>query len=306
MCRGGVAAAVQPAQRHASDTCRVQQVWSWNFDDEFEQLVAATSDGGPGAILAFDVTLPGDVAGGQGPGLCSTDHGTLRRSVALLRPMQLGIAVASDEGAISGAWSFGLHFDASVDLHTEAALGSLAAAGVDFRRHAAQGVDAARLGARLRASPLLGSRPEGPRWVTRAGTPNLGHLLGLATGCPLPSDAAAFSAGLSELCPQRAELAGSVSPPAPSPIPCAGCSALELLEAYLQRRRRASAWLDGAASAAEPTALVEQAGGARAGTASSDDLNASTQGPPAGALGARAASPQCWARAARAAMSVQP
>lgn len=294
MCRGG-----SGATGHSRGTCQARQVWSPNLEEEFAGLLAALSASGPGAILAFDITLPGALDDGQASGVCPTPHRRLCKSVALLQPLQLGVAIASDEGALAGAWNFNLLFDVTVDHHTQAALASLVAAGIDFQMHAGEGVDAARLKALLRASPLLGGHQDGPWWVTFAGT-NMGHLLKLVTGRALPKDAETFNAVLSTLWPQRTELADGSDRKGSGCSACAGCGALDAMELYLQRRQRAGAWLSGI-SPPPPRAIA-----APIGEANGDDLYGDTQDVPIAAQGLHAAAAGCWARAARAAMYGQP
>mmetsp|Transcript_79456 Transcript_79456/g.233526 ORF Transcript_79456/g.233526 Transcript_79456/m.233526 type:complete len:300 (+) Transcript_79456:121-1020(+) len=299
MCRQGAADA-QSVQPRIHGTSQVREVWSSNFLDELEWLLAASAASGPGAILAFDIMLPGELDVGLAPGADPGSHRALRRSVTLLRPLQLGIALGGDEGMPPEVWNFNLQFDAAVDLYTEAALTSLARAGVNFQRHAAQGIDAAQLGAHLRTSPLVGGNPDAPWWVTLKGTSNMGQLFKLVTGQPLPSDDSTFHDGLAAHFPQRTELMGCTSDARHGAdrqgrwaVPCAGCSALDLFNQYSQRRHRACAWLNGIA--AVPTA-------SRQGQDSEELPESSGQQSPE----LRAASPGSWAGAARRAMAVQP
>merc|ERR1719261_118178 len=100
-------------------------------------------------------------------------------NVDQLRPIQVGCAVASTDGVLRGVWNFNLQFDVATDLHTEASVAFLSAAGVDFPRHAVEGIEASRLGERLARSALVGQHSKCPWWVTFSGAYDFGYLLKL-------------------------------------------------------------------------------------------------------------------------------
>jgi len=83
----------------------------------------------------------------------------------------------------------------------------LRAAGIDFPRHAKEGIEAATLGRRLAGSVLVGQHGRVPWWVTFSGNYDLGYLLKLLTSNrPLPRDFGTFDVALSTFCPRRHEL----------------------------------------------------------------------------------------------------
>jgi len=114
--------------------------------------------------------------------------------------------VAGVDGELRGVWNFNILFDTAVDLHTEASVAFLTDAGVDFPRHAVEGIDLAVFGMRLASSPLVGSHASTPWWVTFAGSYDLGYLLKILTDSPLPADVGDFDATLAAFCPSRYEL----------------------------------------------------------------------------------------------------
>jgi len=185
----------------------VRDVWAWNFDVEFDELLTAASTCGPGgATLALDTEFPGffiDVPASAGR---VPKHQALCENVDNLRPIQVGVAVAREDGSVMGAWCFNLRFDINVDLHTEASVKFLVEAGVDFPRHAREGIEASVIGKRLAASSLVGRAGSRPHWVTFQGMYDLGYLLKLLTNWPMPSDASAFEDTLDAFCPRRCEL----------------------------------------------------------------------------------------------------
>lgn len=187
----------------------VHEVWAWNLDKEFGELVAAASDG---SIVAIDMEFPGflrqqprsDVPGAQ-----AARYQALRENVDHLRPIQLGVAVAGQDGVLRGVWSFNLQFNLNVDLHTEKSVAFLRAAGIDFQRLASEGIEATALGLRLAGSRLVDRRHGRtlPRWVTFSGTYDFGYLVKLLTANkPLPYSSNAYDAQLEVFCPNRHEL----------------------------------------------------------------------------------------------------
>merc|ERR1712196_133120 len=125
----------------------------------------------------------------------------MRENVNLLKPIQLGIAVATADGLILGAWSFNMHFDADADLYAPASMRFLTNAGIDFRQHAAAGIDAMQLGHALCHSPLTGTHALSPLWVTFSGDYDLGYLVKLLSGRRLPQEMETFNDMLAVSCP---------------------------------------------------------------------------------------------------------
>lgn len=199
--RGRSFAAIALAE---SSNCEVHDVWSWNFDIEFASLLTAAS--ASSVILAFDVEFPGFIRQEPRTGPRSVRYQVLRENVDRLRPIQLGMAIASLDGELLGVWSFNLRFDVDVDLHSAKSVAFLRAAGIDFPRHAAEGIEASVFGERLAASDLVGWHARAPCWVTFAGFYDFGYLLRMLTRDKLPQTFQGFNATLSTYCPRRHEL----------------------------------------------------------------------------------------------------
>lgn len=173
---------------------------------EFFAFLETLRAAGLGALVALDTEFPGCVR--DGPWMASREeqYNALRCNVDLLRPIQVGLAVATEDGMVLGAWSFNLHFDLAKDLHTDSAVAFLRAAGLDFARHAAEGIDSALLGQLLAASPFMGNIRYPPAWITFSGFCDLGYLMKLLTSAPLPRSIADFDKMLESFCPRRHEL----------------------------------------------------------------------------------------------------
>lgn len=182
------------------------EVWDWNLNVEFDAMVAAVKSG-KSSIVALDTEFPGFLRGGCRTVPRDVRYQTLRENVDRLRLIQVGLAVAGTDGSLRGVWNFNLQFDVTVDLHTESAVNFLRRAGIDFDRHAHQGIEAKSLGWRLARSCLVGAHPGTPLWVTFTGEYDFGFLLKLMTcDLPLPHSSGTFDALLATFCPKRHEL----------------------------------------------------------------------------------------------------
>jgi len=192
----------------ASAVRAVREVWAWNLHQEFLALLSVLQAAGPGTIAALDTEFPGVLQEGAWKKARNVQYKAMKDSVDLLNPIQLGLALASANGRILGAWTFNLLFDLRYDLHTDASVNFLSAAGIDFPRHACEGIDSKVLGAMLSSSPLVSTARDAtpPAWLTFSGSYDLGYLLKLLSPPPLPRDHDEFDAALARLCPQCYEL----------------------------------------------------------------------------------------------------
>lgn len=201
-----MAPVVPLPRRRTCGNRRISEVWSWNFDAEFGELLAAVSACGEGAILALDTEFPGFLREEPPSASKAIRYEYLRENCDFLRPIQLGIAVCTRDGVLFGTWSFNLCFDMAVHLHTQASVTFLSAAGLDFPRHAAEGIDPAVIGRRIASSQLVGRSGCQPRWVTFAGWYDFGYMIRLLTGWNLPVTLSEYNVMLEAFFPRRYEL----------------------------------------------------------------------------------------------------
>lgn len=189
----------------ASVVRQVRDVWAWNLQSELLALLAALRAAGPGATVALDTEFPGalDETAWKASSR-DVRYKAMKESVDLLSPIQVGLALGGADGRLLGAWTFNLLYDLRQDLHTDAAVHFLSAAGIDFPRHAAEGIDRQILGTLLARTPLVGAAS--PTWLTFSGLYDLGYLLKLLTPDPLPCDVSGFDDALAKFCPQKLEL----------------------------------------------------------------------------------------------------
>lgn len=183
--------------------CEIFEVWAWNFESEFSQLLSAMS--GDDVVLAMDTEFAGFMREEKQFAKPLVRYAALRQNCDHLRPIQLGISVADGDGTVRGTWCFNLLFNVWTDLYTEASMNFLAAAGLDFQRHASEGIDPVTIGPRLLASPLGGGASK-HRWVTFQGAYDFGYMLRLLTGRRLPANLSYFEELQVSFFPNRYEL----------------------------------------------------------------------------------------------------
>lgn len=183
----------------------IVDVWSWNFDAEFGELLATVSACGDDVTLALDTEFPGFLLEEKQTAKPSARYEALRQNCDNLRPIQLGVSVAGADGHLAGTWCFNLFFDVETDLQTDESIAFLRAAGLDFPRHAREGISLATMGRRLAASPLVGLSAR-PCWVTFQGWYDFGYVLRLITNWRLPPNLNAFEDLQAAYFPNRSEL----------------------------------------------------------------------------------------------------
>lgn len=188
-----------------TDAILVRDVWAPNFDVEMSAFIAAASVAGPAGFLAMDMEFPGFLRQEPVFASSSNQYRAMRGNVDVLRPVQVGMAIARGSGELLGAWSFNLHFNVAEDHHSEVAIAFLASAGIDFPRHAAEGIGRSRFSEALAACSLVGT-PQGPLLTTFAGLYDLGYLVNLLTQQSLPCNLSTFESVLCSVCPHRCEL----------------------------------------------------------------------------------------------------
>lgn len=231
--------------------CLLHDVWSWNFQYEWEAFMSILSEKAHPerpVMVALDTEFPGFLLEDHPFAPRSARYTALRENVDYLWPIQFGLAVADSDGAPLGAWTFNLSFNLATSLYSEDSVRFLQAAGVDFPRHAVEGIEPSTLAWKLSRSPLVGMHRNSPEWVTFSGWYDWGYLLKLVTGNPMPYDINAFDELLSTLCPTRKELRdllprgsldallGSHGLRRLGPAHTAGSDALATLELFLHVR----------------------------------------------------------------------
>ncbi|KAF8689390.1 hypothetical protein HU200_041933 [Digitaria exilis] len=108
-------------------------------------------------------------------------YAVVKANVDALKPLQLGLAICTDDGRVA-AWEFNLSdFDPAVDAHAAHSLLHLQSRGLDVHQHRQRGIPMEELGKLLRFSGLLSNRP-GVSWITHTGAYPLAYLMKVLDG----------------------------------------------------------------------------------------------------------------------------
>ncbi|CAJ1403281.1 unnamed protein product [Effrenium voratum] len=181
---------------------RLRDVWAGNLQREFLAFQNTLRLAGKGAFVAIDTEFSGVLQEDAWKKSSDLHYLAMRESVDVFRPLQLGLAIGSQQGQSLVAWNFNLRFDLQEDLYTDSAVQFLSGAGLDFQRHATEGIDCGLLRALLGGSELFAQSS----WLTFAGSYDLGYLLRLLSPSPLPAALENFEALLDARCAARVEL----------------------------------------------------------------------------------------------------
>eukprot|EP00746_Dinoflagellata_sp_MGD_P137401 gnl/MRDRNA2_/MRDRNA2_71197_c0_seq1.p1 gnl/MRDRNA2_/MRDRNA2_71197_c0~~gnl/MRDRNA2_/MRDRNA2_71197_c0_seq1.p1 ORF type:complete len:328 (-),score=47.85 gnl/MRDRNA2_/MRDRNA2_71197_c0_seq1:255-1238(-) len=179
-------------------------VWASNFDDEFERMLDIV--GRRCRYIAFDTEYPGMLQplGAWTDCQAAIAYSNLRTNVDLTKLIQIGLAFADEHHALLGCWQFHFHFDCSTDRCDPKSVGFLADAGVDFRRHAIDGLSMESFGEKLMASGLVLS--DEVQWVAFHGMYDFAYMLKLLTGAAMPVSITRFNEALDTFFCSRLDL----------------------------------------------------------------------------------------------------
>jgi CCR4-NOT transcription complex subunit 7/8 len=216
---------------------RIRDVWKSNLQEEMDtirrlvdkypyiSMVSADKLGGSYEDIVAnrcqDTEFPGLVARPMGAfrGKSDYHYQTLRSNVDLLKLIQLGITLFSDEGEttparpqstdsaidmnipgarkyVNGAptlpctWQFNFSFSLKDDMYSQVSIESLQQAGLDFQSLATDGIDPFDFGALLISSGLVCD--EDVHWISFHGGYDFGYLTKLMICKPLPDDEIEF------------------------------------------------------------------------------------------------------------------
>jgi CCR4-NOT transcription complex subunit 7/8 len=162
--------------------------------------------------LLQDTEFPGIVARPMGTFTTKADYHyqTLRCNVDLLKMIQLGITLFSEEGEVPPAnpndadgqnyagnlvpapctWQFNFHFSLETDMYAQESTSMLAKAGIDFGMHEKNGIDPMDFGALLMTSGLV--LFDDVHWISFHSGYDFGYLMKIMLCKPLPESEADF------------------------------------------------------------------------------------------------------------------
>ncbi|GBG34167.1 CCR4-NOT transcription complex subunit 7 [Hondaea fermentalgiana] len=170
----------------------IRDVWCDNLDQEMAVIREVVQKYN---YVAMDTEFPGVVARPIGSFESSEDfqYQTLRCNVDLLRLIQLGIALADDDGNFAEGcpcWQFHFKFSLTDDMYAQDSIDLLVRSGIDFDLHEKMGIDVQDFGEQLMSSGLVLLKEV--KWITFHGGFDVAYLLKLLTCAPLPDREAEF------------------------------------------------------------------------------------------------------------------
>lgn len=165
----------------------IKDVWASTLDAEMA-VIRELVERYP--YVAMDTEFPGVVAKPVGD-LSSNGfaYQTLQCNVDLLKIIQLGISFCGENGETPAegcyCYQFNFRFDLNEDMYAEDSIELLKQSGIDFDRHAAEGIDVQRFGELIMMSGLV--LVDEVKWISFHSGYDFGYLLKILTCSALPS-----------------------------------------------------------------------------------------------------------------------
>ncbi|KAG8891802.1 hypothetical protein FRB99_003347, partial [Tulasnella sp. 403] len=166
---------------------RIREVWESNLDQEMAALREAV-DNYP--YIAMKTEFPGTVARPIGNFKTHSEfqYQTMRCNVELLKVIQIGITLCDPSGNLAPephTWQFNFRFDLEEDMYAPDAVDVLRHASMDFARHQEMGIHPNDFAELLITSGLV--LFDEVTWLSYASQNDMGYLLKILTGAPLPT-----------------------------------------------------------------------------------------------------------------------
>ena len=199
------------------DDSRIRNVWKHNLEQEMATLRNLIEDY---PYIAMDTEFPGIVARPIGQFTTKADYHyqTLRCNVDLLKMIQLGITLFKPDGALpppdAGSppkslyqgttvapytWQFNFDFSLHNDMYAQESTAMLSKAGIDFERHAKQGIDPKKFGALLISSSLV--LDKNTHWISFHSGYDFAYLIKIMLQKELPKEEGEFHKYLDKFFP---------------------------------------------------------------------------------------------------------
>lgn len=205
--RLGHPATDNPATDSSMKEVEIYDVWQGNLEAAF-RIMSEMDD--RYSFLAIDTEYPGIVLSPAIPdtplSISSLNYLQLRENVNTLKIIQLGFSFSDEDGNKPDVHTiqFNFQFNLWQDPCALDAVSMLKHAGLDFERHAMDGIDVHHFGEKLITSGLVLN--EDIRWISFHGMYDFGYLLQLLTQTHLPETPLGFFDALSLYFPNLTDL----------------------------------------------------------------------------------------------------
>jgi len=170
----------------------VEDVWAGNLEESFAMIRDIVVQF---PYLGMDTEFPGVVAKPIGSFRSQSEYHfqVLRTNVDLLKIIQLGITFFDAEGNCPhpvATWQFNFKFNLNEDMYNQDSIQLLNRSGLQFDRHATEGIDVKDFAELFMTSGLILS--DDTYWITFHSGYDFGYLLRLLTCVDIPDDEGEF------------------------------------------------------------------------------------------------------------------
>lgn len=174
------------------ETTSVKNVWKWNLEEQMSLLRDLVDRY---KYISIDCKFPGIVARPIGAFKSTSQYHyqTLRTNVDILQVIQIGLTFSDEFGNHPigvDTWQFNFKFNRNEDMCSSDGIELLRQSGLDFVKHANEGIDPFVFGGLMISSGLVLN--DSMHWITFHSGYDLGYLLSLMLNKEVPVEERAF------------------------------------------------------------------------------------------------------------------
>eukprot|EP00121_Abeoforma_whisleri_P000122 Awhi_evm1s110 len=175
------------ATKHSDNLIR--DVWKTNMKEEMRKIMEIVERY---PYVSMDTEFPGTVARPLGNfSRTSTEYTyqLLRCNVDLLKIIQLGLTFSDENGCVpeeTCTWQFNFHFTLDGDMYAPDSIELLKRSGINFEKHATDGIDVHEFGEVLIESGSVLN--DDIKWISFQGYMDYGYLIKILTCKKLPAE----------------------------------------------------------------------------------------------------------------------
>lgn len=176
----------------------ITEVWADNFEDEINTISEIIHKY---PYVAIDTEFPGTIHS-VSTKLKDYNYRSIKANVDDLNMIQFGLTLSDEKGNFpegSCTWQFNMKFDLDKEKHSLESINLLTNSGLDFKKHAKDGIDHTEFGNLITCSGLV--LFENIKWIAFHGTYDFAYFIKVLTNKPLPETESDFLSLLKIYCP---------------------------------------------------------------------------------------------------------